>query len=147
MWPERSNRSMKNVRSTIVNCLCPECGGAIELCSNQMRKTMWQRLVRDRGERTFERHLNTARRQSSTISQEPAMAACTRTEDLGIPVAFKMVSKPHTSNAIVDTRKPRSAGSDAANDGGCHGQSDRILHSGSFLKQSQHGPGRTWQSD
>jgi len=37
MWPERSNRSMENVRSAIVNCLCPECGGAIELHSNQFR--------------------------------------------------------------------------------------------------------------
>jgi hypothetical protein len=37
MWLEMSNRSAENVRSAIVNCLCPECGGAIELQSNQFR--------------------------------------------------------------------------------------------------------------
>jgi hypothetical protein len=37
MWLERSNRPMENVRSAIVNCICPECGGVIELCSNQFR--------------------------------------------------------------------------------------------------------------
>ena len=37
MRPGRSNRLMENVRSTIVNCPCPECGGAIELHSNQFR--------------------------------------------------------------------------------------------------------------
>jgi|HubBroStandDraft_2_1064218.scaffolds.fasta_scaffold05880_8 hypothetical protein len=32
-----SIRSIVNVRSAIVNCICPECGGVIELCSNQFR--------------------------------------------------------------------------------------------------------------
>ena len=34
---DSSIRSIANVRSAIVNCLCPECGGAIELHSNQFR--------------------------------------------------------------------------------------------------------------
>jgi hypothetical protein len=37
------------------------------------------------------------------------MTACTRTDGLGIPVAFKMVSKPHTTNAIVDKRATRAS--------------------------------------
>jgi hypothetical protein len=37
MWPESSNRSNENVRSAIVNCISPECGGVIELRSNQFR--------------------------------------------------------------------------------------------------------------
>jgi hypothetical protein len=32
-----SIQSNENIRSAIVNCLCPECGGAIELHSNQLR--------------------------------------------------------------------------------------------------------------
>src|SRR5882724_11866453 len=32
-----SIQSNENVRSAIVNCLCPECGGAIELYSKQLR--------------------------------------------------------------------------------------------------------------
>jgi len=56
MWPERLNRSMENVRSAIVNCLCPECGGAIELHSNQFRclgrcgkqwRATWESAKRD----------------------------------------------------------------------------------------------------
>jgi hypothetical protein len=30
-------RSNTNVRSAIVNCVCPECGGAIELDLNEFR--------------------------------------------------------------------------------------------------------------
>ena len=30
-------QSNERVRSAIVNCLCPECGGVIELHSNQFR--------------------------------------------------------------------------------------------------------------
>jgi hypothetical protein len=37
MWPAISIQSNENVRSAIVNCLCSECGGAIELHSNQFR--------------------------------------------------------------------------------------------------------------
>jgi hypothetical protein len=37
MWPAISIQSDENVLSAIVNCLCPECGGAIELHSNQFR--------------------------------------------------------------------------------------------------------------
>jgi hypothetical protein len=35
------------------------------------------------------------------------MTACTKTEGLGIPVAFKMVGKPHTP--IADTRPTRAS--------------------------------------
>jgi hypothetical protein len=34
---DSSIRSNANVRSAIVNCICPECGGAIELGLNQFR--------------------------------------------------------------------------------------------------------------
>lgn len=37
MWSETSNRVDDNVRSSIVNCVCPECGGAIELSTSQFR--------------------------------------------------------------------------------------------------------------
>jgi len=56
MWPESLNRSKENVRSAIVNCLCPECGGAIELHSNQFRclgrcgkqwRAIWESTKRD----------------------------------------------------------------------------------------------------
>ena len=59
MWPAisiRSNESNENVRSAIVNCLCPECGGAIELHSNQFRclgrcgkqwRAIWESTKRD----------------------------------------------------------------------------------------------------
>ncbi len=104
-------QSKENVRSAIVNCLCPECGGVIELHSNQFRclgrcGKQWRAIW---GKRTLERHPNTATRQPSAISQEPAMTACTRTDGLGIPVAFKMVSKPHTTSAIVDKRATRAS--------------------------------------
>jgi len=36
MLESRSFRS-EDVRSSILNCICPECGGAIELSSNQFR--------------------------------------------------------------------------------------------------------------
>ena len=44
-------RSNANVRSAIVNCICPECGGALELGLNQFRcvgrcgkdwRSMWE---------------------------------------------------------------------------------------------------------
>jgi hypothetical protein len=35
MRSESSNRSNTSLRSAILNCICPECGGAIELHSNQ----------------------------------------------------------------------------------------------------------------
>ena len=34
---DSSIESNAHVRSAIVNCICPECGGAIELHSNQLR--------------------------------------------------------------------------------------------------------------
>jgi hypothetical protein len=34
---DTSIRSNANVRSAIVNCICPECGGAIELDLNEFR--------------------------------------------------------------------------------------------------------------
>jgi hypothetical protein len=34
---DSSIRSIATVRSAIVNCICPECGGVIELCPNQFR--------------------------------------------------------------------------------------------------------------
>jgi hypothetical protein len=37
MWPAILIQSNENVRSAIVNCVCPECGGAIEPHSNQFR--------------------------------------------------------------------------------------------------------------
>jgi len=35
MWPAISIQSNEYVRSAIANCVCPECGGAIELHSSQ----------------------------------------------------------------------------------------------------------------
>jgi hypothetical protein len=81
----------------------------MELCSSQFRcmgrcgkdwRTIW--------ERTFEPHPNTARRQSSATSQVPAMTARTRTEGLGIPVAFKMISKPHAKCNRGDAQLARA---------------------------------------
>ena len=70
---------------------------------------------------------------------------------LGIPVAFEMVSKPHETDAIADKRnwrEPRLANSDAAIDGGCHGESDRILHSGFCPEKSYvRRPQSTWEGD
>ena len=37
MWSETSIRADDSVRSSIVNCVCPECGGAIELSTSQFR--------------------------------------------------------------------------------------------------------------
>ena len=34
---ERRSYQSEDIRSAIVNCICPECGGAIELSSNQFR--------------------------------------------------------------------------------------------------------------
>ena len=51
-----SIQSNENVRSAIVNCLCPECGGAIELRSNQLSclgrcgkqwRAIWESAKRD----------------------------------------------------------------------------------------------------
>jgi hypothetical protein len=35
MWSESSVEANEKVRSAIVNCVCPDCGGALELRSNQ----------------------------------------------------------------------------------------------------------------
>ena len=37
MWPAISIQSNEYVRSAIANCVCPECGGVIELHSSQFR--------------------------------------------------------------------------------------------------------------
>ena len=56
MWPAFSIQSNEYVRSAIANCVCPECGGAIELRSNQFRclgrcgkqwRAIWESTKRD----------------------------------------------------------------------------------------------------
>jgi len=58
---------------------------------------------------------------------------------LGIRLAFEIVSQ-QSSNAVVGKRRtqdePRLDGGDATDDGGCHGESDRVLHSGFFYEKS-----------
>ena len=42
----RSNTLEPDAMSAIVNCLCPECGGVIELETNQLEcSEMWQALA------------------------------------------------------------------------------------------------------
>jgi ribosomal protein S27AE len=56
MWTESSSRSKESVLSAILNCLCPECGGVIELHSNQFKclgrcgkqwRAIWESTKRD----------------------------------------------------------------------------------------------------
>ena len=80
MWPESSNRSKQNVRSAIVNCLCPECGGAIELHSNQFRclgrcgkewRAIWESAKRDAAQkRPADNHRRVRRSQSKCWQEE-----------------------------------------------------------------------------
>jgi hypothetical protein len=70
----------------------------------------------------------------------------------GIPVAFEINSKLRMPIATVEkhgTRlKPRLKSGDAANDGGCHGKSDRILRSGFFAEETYlHGSQRMGETD
>jgi hypothetical protein len=37
MWTQNSVWSNENLRSAIANCVCPECGGAIEIKTSQFR--------------------------------------------------------------------------------------------------------------
>jgi len=56
MWPAISIQSNEYVRSAIANCVCPECGGAIELHSSQ--KTVASYLGKHQ-----------ARRRATTVSR------------------------------------------------------------------------------
>jgi len=58
---------------------------------------------------------------------------------LGIRLAFEIVSQ-QSSNAVVGNAECRTSlgldGGDATDNGGCHGESDRVLHSGFSYEKS-----------
>jgi len=69
-----------------------------------------------------------------------------------MPVAFEMVGKPQTPSVALDKQglncEQRLASGQAADDGGCHGESDRILRSGFFAQNSWlHSSQRPWETD